>query len=93
MKTLNTTITSASKSSRVELFVRILWAILSCIVLFFFSIVAIICVILHWIYILITGKRSKGLNDVLKSYVIYRFRVDGYLMMLTDERNPLIPQA
>jgi Domain of unknown function (DUF4389) len=92
MKTLKIEVKSDKKASRVELFVRILWAIISGIVLFFFGIVAIICIVLHWFYILITGKRSKSLNDVMKSYLFYRCRLEGYLFMLTDERSPIIPK-
>ena len=91
MKTLKIDVKSDKKASRLELFVMILWLIFGGIVLFFFSIVAAICTILQWLYILITGKRSMSLNNVLRIYVVYRFSLEGYLLMLTDERSPIIP--
>lgn len=91
MKTVKISVTSSNKASRWELLVRILWAIICGIVLFFFSIIACICAIIQWLYILITGKRSKSLNNLLKSYVIYRAQLNAYLYMLTDERNPILP--
>jgi hypothetical protein len=92
MKTVKINVSSQDKASRVELFVRILWFIISAIILWFFSIIAIICLIVHWFYILVTGKRQKTLNNVLRVYVYYRAKVDAYLMMLTEERNPLLPE-
>ncbi len=91
MKTLKIEVKSDPKASRLELFVRIIWAILGCIVLSIFGIIAAICMVLQWLYILITGKRSKSLAEVLKLYLFYRFRLEGYLLMLTDERSPIIP--
>ncbi|MDE1861263.1 MAG: DUF4389 domain-containing protein [Candidatus Micrarchaeota archaeon] len=92
MKTIKMQVKSAPKASRLELFVRIIWAIIGSIVLAIFGIISFICMVLQWIYILIAGKRSKELNKVLKLYVLYRFRLEGYLLMLTDERSPLIPE-
>ncbi|MDE1865761.1 MAG: DUF4389 domain-containing protein [Candidatus Micrarchaeota archaeon] len=92
MKTLKIDVKSDQKASRLELFVRILWLVICSIVLFFFGIIACICTILQWLYILISGKRAKSLNDVLRVYLKYRFSLEGYLLMLTDERNPIIPE-
>ena len=92
MKTLKIDVKSSDKSPRWELLVRILWAIVGGIVLWFFSIIAIVCIIVHWFYILITGKRHKTLNNVLKVYLYYRTKLGAYVMMLTDERSPLLPE-
>lgn len=93
MKTLKIEVKSDAKASRAELFVRILWLVLCTIVLAFFGILAVICLVLQWLYILITGKRSRDLNGVMKAYLVYRFSLDGYLFMLTDERNPILPKG
>jgi cellulose synthase/poly-beta-1,6-N-acetylglucosamine synthase-like glycosyltransferase len=92
MDTVKINVTSQNKASRVELFVRILWFIVSCVVLFFFSIIAIICLIVHWLYILILGKRHKTLNNVIRAYVYYRTKMEAYTMMLTEERSPILPE-
>jgi hypothetical protein len=92
MKTVKISVTSLDKASRVELFVRILWAIVSGIVLWFFSILACVCLIVQWFYILITGKRHKTLNKVLRVYLYYRTKMAAYIMMLTEERSPILPE-
>ena len=92
MKTVKIDIKSSAKSPRIELFVRIIWGIVSAIVLIIFGIIAGLCLIVHWFYILITGKRSKMLNDVVKKYLYYHTKVSAYLSMVTDERNPILPE-
>lgn len=92
METVKIDIASADKASRSELFVRILWCIVSGIVLWFFSIIAGVCLVVQWLYILVTGKRHKTLNKVIKVYLYYRTKMYAYLMMLTDERSPILPE-
>jgi len=92
MKTVKMTITSADKASRLELFVRIPWFIITAIILWIYTIIALICMVVQWFYILITGKRQKTLNNVIRVYVIYRAKFGAYLSLLTDERSPLLPE-
>lgn len=92
MKTVKINVVSLAKASKVELFVRILWAIVSSIVLWFFSIIVGVCVIIQWFYILITGKRHRTLNKVIRIYIYYRTKVEAYIMMLTEERSPILPE-
>ncbi|MGD0728744.1 MAG: DUF4389 domain-containing protein [Candidatus Micrarchaeaceae archaeon] len=92
MKTLKIDVKSGEKASRLELFVRILWLIVGGIILWFYSIIAIVCIIVHWFFILITGKRNKTLNNVLRVYLYYKTKFEAYLIMLTDERSPLLPE-
>jgi hypothetical protein len=92
MKTVKVDVKSNDKASRLELFVRILWAIVGGIILWIFSIIAILCVIVHWFFILITGKRNKALNNLLRVYLYYRTKFEAYIIMLTDERSPLLPE-
>ena len=68
-------------------------AIVSGIVLWIFSIIALICLVVQWLIILITGKRNNSLTGILRSYFYYRTRLDGYLLLLTDERSPIIPPS
>ncbi len=92
MKTVRVDIKSQEKASRVELFVRIVWVIVSAIVLWLFSILACICTVIQWLYILVTGKRHRGLNNLLRIYVIYKTKLGAYAHMLTEERNPIFPE-
>jgi len=92
MKTVRIKIDSAKNSPRVELFVRIVWAIPTIIVLMVFRLVTCICLILQVLYILITGKREMGLNDVIKKYTYYAVKVNSYFNLVTDERSPILPE-
>ncbi|MBI5223590.1 DUF4389 domain-containing protein [Candidatus Micrarchaeota archaeon] len=92
MKTVKCEITYVEKASRLELFIRLLWMIPTCIVFFFLMIIASILNYVQWIYILILGKRHKGMHDWLVKYVAYTAKFDSYLLLLTDERNPIMPE-
>ncbi|MDE1856248.1 MAG: DUF4389 domain-containing protein [Candidatus Micrarchaeota archaeon] len=92
MKTVKVEVKSGPRSPRWELLVRIPWAIVSGIVLWGFSIVAGICWILQILSILFTGNRNGVLNGVLRSYVYYTTKMHAYLGLLTDERNPILPE-
>lgn len=92
MKTVQIAVKSDNKASRLELFIRIVWAIPTGIFFWLFSIVAGVCLILHWLFILITGTRNNALNDIIKTYVYYQAKVHSYMSLLTDERNPIFPE-
>lgn len=92
MKTVNVSVKSDKKVSRAELFIRILWAIPSAIVLWIFGVIAGICLVVHWFFMLITGKRNKMLNGVVRGYLYYSTKMRAYLSLLTDERNPILPE-
>ena len=83
---------SQDRASRLELFIRIVWVIVSSIVLWLFSLLACVCTVVQWLYILVTGRRHKGLSNLLKVYVLYRAKLGAYSLMLTDERNPIFPE-
>jgi hypothetical protein len=44
------------------------------------------------VFILITGKRNIALNDVIRGYFYYSTKVRAYLGLITDERNPILPE-
>jgi hypothetical protein len=92
MKTVKIDVTSKDRASRLELFIRIIWLIVGGIILWLYSIIAAICIIVQWFFILIMGRRNKPLNNVIKVYLYYRTKFEAYLMMLTDERSPLLPE-
>lgn len=80
------------KASRLELFVRIFYAIPVAIILFFYSIIAGICVSIQWIVILILGKRSESLNNFIKGYLEYNVHLLSYFSYMTDKRPGVTPK-
>jgi Domain of unknown function (DUF4389) len=64
----------------------------SSIVLCVFSVVAMLCLVAQWLYILFAGRRQKWLNGLLKGYVKYRTKMTAYAFLLTEERNPILPE-
>jgi len=92
MKSVLAKVSFSEKASRVELLVRIVWAILAGIVLFIFGIISGIAWIVQIVYILVTGRRHKSLQGLIKSVTIQEFRLRSYLMLLTDERPPIVPE-
>jgi len=92
METVNFSVKSENKSSRVELFIRIVWGILTGIVLFFLQIIGGIAFVLQWFIILLTGERNPSINTWIMKYVSYVTKRMAYMMLLTDERNPILPE-
>jgi hypothetical protein len=92
MKTIQSKISYAEKASRIEMLYRIVWAIIGGIVLAIFGIIAGLATIVHFFYILIYKKRNKGIFEFVRAIVVQRFRLSSYLMFLTDERPPLVPE-
>ena len=79
-------------ASRIELFVRIFYAIPVTIILFFYSIIASICLFVQWWVILILGRRSHGLNSVIQGYTKYTVNLISYFSYLTDKRPGITPK-
>lgn len=79
-------------ASRIELFVRIFYAIPIVIILFFYSIITGILTAIQWIIILILGKRSEGLNEFIKGYLDYNVHLISYFSLMTDKRPGITPK-
>ncbi|MBI5228781.1 DUF4389 domain-containing protein [Candidatus Micrarchaeota archaeon] len=92
MQTVTVDVQGGESASRVELFVRFLYAIVGGIVLWVLSIVSGVCWILQFLIVLITAKRNQTLDNVLRMYFKYSTRLSAYLLILTEERPPLIPE-
>ena len=93
MKTVDTKVVFNSRATRTELLVRIIWGIVAGIVLFIFSIVSGIVFVIQILHVLIYARRHKGMQSFIKTVVVQRFRLSAYLMLLTDERPPIIPES
>jgi len=92
MDTVKLDVKSAEEASRVELFIRIVWVFISYFILTLFCIILYICLPIQWLIILITGKRYGVLDGIIKKYWVYVTQILAYFLLLTDERNPLIPE-
>ena len=80
-------------AGRLELFVRIVYGWIAIgIVLVVYGFIAEICVVIQWFVILILGRRSEGLSNVVKGYLEYFVHVLGYYYVMTDERPGILPQ-
>ncbi len=78
-------------AGRLELLIRILYWILIGIVMWVYGIIAVICLIIQWFHILILGRRSEGLSNVVKGYLEYMVHVLPYTYLMTDKRPGIIP--
>jgi cellulose synthase/poly-beta-1,6-N-acetylglucosamine synthase-like glycosyltransferase len=92
MKTVSTQIKYLEKASRLELIIRFIWMIPSVIVLLVFGLFAAVCFVLQWLYILFVGRRSRSLHAIIKTYIVQKYRIESYFILLTDERSPIVPE-
>ncbi len=92
MKSVKFDVTYKEEASRLELFIRWFWAIPSYIVLVILAIIGVIAIGLQFLHILILGKRNETLNKGVMMYLSYALDFMGYFFLLTDERNPLMPE-
>lgn len=92
MKTVKYDVTYAEKSDRLELFIRILWMIPTLIVAGVLSFIGTIAWVLQFLHILVFAKRNKMLADWLVKYMEYVTKANSYVMLMTDERNPIMPE-
>lgn len=92
LKTVKYEVSYGEKAGRLELFIRWFWSIPSYIVLVLLAIVFCIATFLQFFHVLLLGKRNKMLYDWALMYVAYHTKWMSYLMLLTEERNPLLPE-
>lgn len=92
VKTVVANVRYLPRSPRIELLVRIVWGIVAGIVLFVFEFVSAIVWIVQILHVLIYARRHKDMQSFIKSVSIQRFRLSVYILLLTDERPPIIPE-
>ena len=93
MKSVTADVKFASRATRVELLVRILWGLVAGIVLAIFSFVSAIIWVVQILHILIYARRHRGMQSFIKTVVVARYRLSAYIFLLTDERPPIIPES
>jgi hypothetical protein len=76
---------------RVELLVRIVYWILIGIVLMVYGFLAFVCLVILWFFILIKGRRNRGLSDFVRGYLEYSVHVMPYMNIMTDRRPGILP--
>jgi hypothetical protein len=75
------------KASRLEaLIIRWLYSIFLYIVIVVWGLVAGILLVIHWLYILILGKRDQSIHGFVSGFFMFSSRVTGYIYLLTDNR-------
>ncbi len=92
MKTVKYETKFLPKAGRLELFIRWLWLIPTAIVACILEIIAMIAAVLQWFHILVLGKRHKFLHTWILKLIAYDVKFKSYFLLLTDERNPLLPE-
>lgn len=81
-------VTDDLKRNRLTVFFRLLLVIPHYIVLFLWSIVAEIAIIIAWFAALITGRVPTGLHNFIASWLRYTTHVYAYLGLLADPYPP-----
>lgn len=76
---------------RIELLIRIGYWIVIGIVSWVYGILAIICMIIQWFFILIMGRRQQGLSDFARGYFEYIVSRMPYMYFMTDNRPRVLP--
>lgn len=89
---LNELFVYGEKASRIELIVRIFYAIPVGILLLLYSIIAGIFLVLQWIVILLLGRRSKTFNNFIKGYLEYTIHLTSYFSLMTDKQPGVSPK-
>ncbi|MCL6089198.1 MAG: DUF4389 domain-containing protein [Candidatus Marsarchaeota archaeon] len=92
MRTVKFEMTYKEKASRLELLIRFLWGIPTAIVAVVLLAIAVIAGCLQFVHILFLGKRHKTLYEWTYKFVAYFVQYECYKNLLTDERNPILPE-
>lgn len=57
------------------------------------GVVANVCALISWFWIVITGKQNEGLHNAIKLGMAYSARSTAYLCLLTEEWPPFSPEG
>ena len=92
MKTVSIEVGYEEKALRIEILVRIIYAIIGGIVCIILEIIGAIAWVIQLLAVLFAGRRVKSLHNFLSLVLKYQFRLSAYLNFLTDEHPPLVPE-
>ena len=92
METVKLTVTNVEKASRLELLIRFVWGFVVGIILGIIGLFAVyLAVPLQWLHILFLGKRHPALAKFTGGWFAAITQLYCYMLLLTDERPPLVP--
>jgi hypothetical protein len=78
--------------SRVKVAFRIILAIPVMLINYALGILIQVCMVLSWLFIVVTGKQNKGLQDALNLGTGYGARAGGYFTLMTEDWPPFSVQ-
>jgi hypothetical protein len=73
-------------NERVEALLRILIGLISGIILTLWKVLIQVIVIIHWIFVLISGERSKGLAEFVEMWNTQIYVYLRYMTLVSNER-------
>ncbi len=92
MESVKVAVKYEEKASRLELFIRFIWGALVWICLAIIGIFACMAICIQWFYMLLLGKRHRGLYDFATAWLSAVAGLMMYNNLSTDERPPLVPK-
>jgi len=90
LKTVKIDVIPQKVASRLELLVRIPYAIILGIILYFLGLIVFVLFILNIVTILLEKQRVAA--EFIAAYIEQYAKVSAYLTLVTDERPPLLPE-
>jgi len=92
MDTVKVNVTNVEKAGRLELIVRFIWGFIAGIILCIIGLFVIyLATPIQWLHILFLGKRNAALAKFATGWFTGMTQLYAYLLLLTDERPPLVP--
>ncbi|MEM4256873.1 MAG: DUF4389 domain-containing protein [Candidatus Diapherotrites archaeon] len=92
MNTVQVEITIEEKASRIEWIFRIIYFIVLYIIGGILGLVAFFMIGLNFLTTLILGKRIIFVANLIRAYLKYTTKMATYILGVTDERPPIIPE-
>ncbi|MDD3573680.1 DUF4389 domain-containing protein [Methanospirillum sp.] len=81
------------KAGRIELFIRMIYSFIIGIVLMVYGFIAGLCMFIQFFVVLILGRRSKILSELIQGYLEYYVHILPYTSFMTDERPGIFPSS
>ena len=92
METVKLTVTNVEKAGRLELLIRFVWGFIVAIILGIIGLfVVYLATPIQWLHILFLGKRNAALAKFATGWFTGMTQLYCYMLLLTDERPPLVP--
>ena len=73
-------------TERTEALMRIVVGIISGIILGLWKVIVQVVVVIHWLYVLFTGKRNREMADFCNMWVTFAYNFVRYMAFTTNKR-------